>query len=263
MRYLTVSNSVDLYYEDAGEGPPVVLIHSWGTSARMWNAQLVDLTSDHRVVTYDWRGCGRSSRPVTGNSIAQNSQDLLELCTALQLRSPVLVGHSVGAIFAIEAALSDPAFVAGVVAIDGPGHWGNAMAHRLPAIRTALDADRAATVAAWVPDWYGPAIGDATQAWTTRQIVDSSPYIDRLFDDQASYDPRPALAGQHVPIRYLHGSLDTQVPLDVPRQLVSITAGRDDLVIIDNAGHMPHQEQPGLVSNEIRSFVAKLHRSVP
>jgi non-heme chloroperoxidase len=262
MRYLTITNSVDLYYEDAGEGPPVVLIHSWGTSARMWNAQLADLTTDHRVISYDWRGCGRSSHPAGGNTIAQNAADLIELCAALQLHSPVLVGHSVGAIFATEAALAEPAAVGGVLAIDGPGYWGTQVAHRLTGIRTALAADRAKVITAWVPGWYGPAADEALHAWTIRQILDSGPYIDELFDEQAAYDPRPSLAKPHVPIRYLHGSLDTQVPLEVSRQLASIAPAEDDLVILDNAGHMPHQEQPARVSNAIRAFTASVRQPV-
>jgi hypothetical protein len=61
------------------------------------------------------------------------------------------------------------------------------MAHRLTGIRTALAADRATVITAWVPGWYGPAADEALHAWTVRQILDSGPYIDRLFDEQPTY----------------------------------------------------------------------------
>lgn len=48
----------------------MVFLHGWGTSGLVWGAQLPDLVQDHCVITVDWRGCGRSSRPAAGNTIA-------------------------------------------------------------------------------------------------------------------------------------------------------------------------------------------------
>ena len=108
MAYLTV-NGVELFYEDEGAGQPVVFLHGWGTSGRVWGGQLPDLVQDHRVITVDWRGCGRSARPVAGNSIADIARDILELVSALALPAPVLVGSSIAGAFVIEAALAEPA----------------------------------------------------------------------------------------------------------------------------------------------------------
>jgi non-heme chloroperoxidase len=61
------SGSTDLYYEDHGSGPPVVLIHGYPLSGRAWDKQLpVLLEADRRVITYDRRGFGRSSQPTSG-----------------------------------------------------------------------------------------------------------------------------------------------------------------------------------------------------
>ena len=55
---------VELYYEDHGSGRPVVLIHGWPMSGRSWEPQVGALIeAGHRVITYDRRGFGRSSRP--------------------------------------------------------------------------------------------------------------------------------------------------------------------------------------------------------
>jgi pimeloyl-ACP methyl ester carboxylesterase len=55
---------VDLYYEDNGSGSPVVLLHGWPVDSRSWEPQLPALAqAGHRVITYDRRGFGRSSRP--------------------------------------------------------------------------------------------------------------------------------------------------------------------------------------------------------
>lgn len=58
---------IELYYEDLGEGAPVVLIHGWPLSGRTWEAQVPALIdAGHRVITYDRRGFGGSSQPWSG-----------------------------------------------------------------------------------------------------------------------------------------------------------------------------------------------------
>ena len=61
------STSIDLYYEDHGAGTPVVLIHGWPLSGASWEKQTAALLkAGHRVITYDRRGFGRSSKPTIG-----------------------------------------------------------------------------------------------------------------------------------------------------------------------------------------------------
>ncbi|MFD0384991.1 alpha/beta fold hydrolase [Streptomyces stramineus] len=62
MPYLDV-NDTTLYIEDEGSGPALLFLHGWGTSGRVWGGQLREFVRDHRVVTVDGRGCGRSARP--------------------------------------------------------------------------------------------------------------------------------------------------------------------------------------------------------
>lgn len=111
-------DEVDLYYETAGSGSSIVLINSWGTTLRVWDQVIVDLSADHLVVAYDWRGCGRSERPSRGNTISQNAMDLLALIDHLALDQPVLVGNSVGSLFAGEAARDAGDRIGGVVVLD-------------------------------------------------------------------------------------------------------------------------------------------------
>ena len=58
---------IELYYEDHGSGPPVVLLHGWPLDSRSWEPQVHPLLeAGHRVIIYDRRGFGRSSRPTDG-----------------------------------------------------------------------------------------------------------------------------------------------------------------------------------------------------
>jgi non-heme chloroperoxidase len=91
------SGSIQLYYEDHGEGRPVVLIHGYPLSGRAWDKQLPVLLEDgRRVITYDRRGFGKSSQPTTGYDYDTFASDLNALMEALDLRDTTLVGHSMG-----------------------------------------------------------------------------------------------------------------------------------------------------------------------
>jgi non-heme chloroperoxidase len=88
---------IELYYEDHGSGPAVVLISGWPFDSRSWEPQLHPLlTEGHRVITYDRRGFGRSSRPTVGYDFDSLAGDLDALLTALDLRDAVVVGFSLG-----------------------------------------------------------------------------------------------------------------------------------------------------------------------
>src|SRR6202049_1888812 len=91
------STSIDLYYEDHGSGSPVVLIHGWPLSTASWEKQTAALlAAGHRVIMYDRRGFGRSSRPGIGYNYDTFAADLDALLKGLDLDGVSLVGHSMG-----------------------------------------------------------------------------------------------------------------------------------------------------------------------
>ncbi|WP_097989701.1 alpha/beta fold hydrolase [Streptomyces sp. f51] len=101
MGYIAVgsenSTPVELYYEDQGAGQPVVLIHGYPLNGHSWERQTRDLLdAGYRVITYDRRGFGRSSKVGTGYDYDTFSADLNALLESLDLRDVVLVGFSMG-----------------------------------------------------------------------------------------------------------------------------------------------------------------------
>src|SRR6201981_1630172 len=91
------SADIEIYYEDHGAGQPVVLIHGYPLSGRAWDKQVPALLdAGHRVITYDRRGFGQSSQPVTGYDYNTFAADLAALLDHLDLHDAVLVGHSMG-----------------------------------------------------------------------------------------------------------------------------------------------------------------------
>ena len=91
------SKSIELYYEDLGSGQPVVLIHGWPLNGASWEKQTAALlAAGRRVITYDRRGFGSSSKPSTGYDYDTFAADLNALLTTLDLQKVDLVGFSMG-----------------------------------------------------------------------------------------------------------------------------------------------------------------------
>jgi non-heme chloroperoxidase len=91
------SSGIDLYYEDHGAGKPVVLIHGYPLSGASWEKQVPALLgAGFRVITYDRRGFGRSSKPTSGYNYDTFADDLHKLVGHLGLRDFSLVGFSMG-----------------------------------------------------------------------------------------------------------------------------------------------------------------------
>src|SRR6202521_2966093 len=91
------STPIEIYYEDHGSGSPVVLIHGWPLNGDAWEKQTAALlAAGHRVITYDRRGFGRSSKPSVGYNYDTFAADLNTLLSALDLTGVSLVGHSMG-----------------------------------------------------------------------------------------------------------------------------------------------------------------------
>ena len=107
----------ELYYEMAGKGPVVVLLHAGLLDSRMWDGQFELLAKNYRVVRYDARGHGKSSVP---NGKFAHYKDLNALLNGLGIKKATLVGLSLGGRTAIDFALAYPHMVETLVAVS-PG----------------------------------------------------------------------------------------------------------------------------------------------
>lgn len=101
MGYITVGNEnstpIELYYEDQGAGQPVVLIHGYPLDGHSWERQTRELLDQgYRVITYDRRGFGQSSKVNAGYDYDTFAADLNTVLETLDLRDVVLVGFSMG-----------------------------------------------------------------------------------------------------------------------------------------------------------------------
>lgn len=112
---------IDTSYDLAGSGDPVVLVHGLGSSARDWEAQLPALTPRFRVLTYDVRGHGKTSRPRGPYSVAQFAADLAALMDHLGHKPAHVVGISMGGMIAFQLAVDRPDLVRSLTIVNsGP-----------------------------------------------------------------------------------------------------------------------------------------------
>lgn len=104
-------NSIDLYYESAGAGEPVLFIHGLGSSTRDWEAQSGYFAENFQVITFDVRGHGRSAKPAGPYSISLFAGDTAALIRSLAVGPVHLAGISMGGMIALQVTVDAPELV--------------------------------------------------------------------------------------------------------------------------------------------------------
>ena len=114
-------DGVRLHYVAEGAGDPAfIFVHGWCCNYTFFQPQFDHFKLSHRVVALDLRGCGESDQPKDGHDIPSLADDVAAVSSHLGLRRPVIVGHSLGGMIAIELAARNPSLAGAVVAVD-PG----------------------------------------------------------------------------------------------------------------------------------------------
>lgn len=128
-RHTAKVNDVTLHYLQAGhgEGTPVVLLHGYAETSRMWQPLMRELASRHIVIAPDLRGAGGSSKPAGGYDKKTMAQDIHALVQSLGYPKVKIVGHDIGLMVAYAYAAQYPDQVESVVLMDaflpGVGDW--------------------------------------------------------------------------------------------------------------------------------------------
>jgi pimeloyl-ACP methyl ester carboxylesterase len=125
MPHITAQDGTRLYYEEAGQGTPVIFVHEYAGDYRTWEMQMRYFSRAHRCVTYSQRGYPPSDVPTDPAKYSQDiaRNDVLALMDALKIEKAHIVGHSMGAYTALHVGINAPARCISVVAA-GCG-WGS------------------------------------------------------------------------------------------------------------------------------------------
>ena len=225
----TNGQEIKLFYEDWGQGNPVVLIHGWPLDHTMWEHQALALAdAGHRVVAYDRRGFGRSSRPYAGYDYDTLAADLNAVITELDLSNVTLVGFSMGGGEVArylstygEARVARAVFISAVTPYllktdDNPDGVPQEV---FDGMLAGIKADRFAFMETFAKGFYGVGVlshpvSDAVLAWNQTVVSLASPAATiACAKSFASTDFRADLAKITVPTLVLHGDEDATVPL--------------------------------------------------
>ncbi len=247
------STSIDLYCEDHGAGRPVVLIHGWPLSGRSWEKQLAALlTAGYRVITYDRRGFGESSKPTSGYDYDTLAQDLHALVTKLDLREVTLVGFSMGG---GEVArylgtygsdrVSQAVFISAVppFLLKTPDNPAGVEAHVFDEIKRAIVADRPAFLTQFLANFYNLDVLGGRRV--SDQVVQLSWSIAAAASPKATLDCVPAwltdfrddLAGIDIPTLVIHGDSDRILPLAATGKRTHESIKGSRLAVVEGGPH--------------------------
>lgn len=256
-------NGTRLYYESAGSGEAVVLLHGFTLDTRMWDDQFLPLAQHYRVIRYDLRGFGQSALPT--DAAYSHVDDLKALLDQLGIANASLVGLSKGGAVALDFALTYPDCTRALLLIDtvlGDFQWSAEGSARDGLVwQRAREGGIPAAKESWLTHpLFAPALRQTAVAPRLVQMIDE--YSGWHFvnnNQELSLDP-PAvqrLQELKLPVLAIVGELD----LPDFRQITEVIARQvpqAQRLIVPGAGHMANMEAPDQVLQAIAAFLAAL-----
>jgi pimeloyl-ACP methyl ester carboxylesterase len=253
MRRLRVGDR-NLRVRDEGEGkrPPLVCVHGAGSSSVLWMEVVRRLSPHRRVIAPDLPGHGQSDRWHAPDdvSIAMYRDAVGTVCAQLKVERAILMGHSMGALIALDAAAAWPERVAGLILVNG--------GVRLPVasevfVKLTGDFTR---FGKWLGRvvWSPATPRDVVERWGTLAFTADQEITLADFRAVERYDGAVAATRVHTPTLVLGGEDDLMTPPKLTRELASAITGAR-AVVVPEAGHMIVQEQPERFFAELESFL--------
>jgi non-heme chloroperoxidase len=244
---------VRLYYEDWGVGQPVVLIHGWPLSHEMWEYQVSDLVNaGFRVIAYDRRGFGKSSKPWNGYDYDTLTDDLSSLLNELDLQDVTLVGFSMGGGEVVRyfsryggERVTKAVLLGSIVPYmlktdDNPEGVDQSVFDEMI---TALQEDRIAFLDDFGKQFFGvtllnkPASAPLLEYYRMLASVASPKATRDCVEAFAQTDFRDELQNVRVPTLIIHGDDDKIVPINATSKKAAARISDNRYIIYEGAPH--------------------------
>ncbi len=257
-----------LYYETAGLGLPVVLIHGFANDTRAWDFQFEPFARRHQVLRYDLRGFGQSALP--GGEEYSHADDLRALLDHLEIPVACLVGHSMGGDVALAFSLACPRRVRALVLLDSTlwgfpwsTEWRNSLREVSRAAREA-GIEKARNMWADHP-LFRPALERPELTAEVRGTLarySGWHWVNR--DPVRQPDPPTARQLDRIgaPVLVLAGERDLpdfQAVADLLHQ--GIRGARK--LVLPNVGHLPNLEGPEEFNEAVLGFLSGVGKALP
>ncbi|WP_379963508.1 alpha/beta fold hydrolase [Epilithonimonas sp. UC225_85] len=255
MPYITksVDKNYSIYYEDHGQGQPVILIHGWPLSGKSWELQVPALLeAGYRVITYDRKGFGKSQPTLDRYDYNSLTEDLLELITQLDLQNVVLVGFSMGGGEVVRFLtnygsdnVDKVALISSIIPVvkqkdDNPD---GVPQEKLDTILESVKTDRVTFLESFHKDFYN--YGLLSQSVSQAQLnydwsiaSQASPIATlKSAESWANTDFRPELQNVTVPTLIVHGDDDKVVPIATAGEQAAKGIANNQYYVISGAPH--------------------------
>jgi pimeloyl-ACP methyl ester carboxylesterase len=266
------STPIELYYEDHGSGPPVVLIHGWPLSGASWEKQTAALLeAGHRVITYDRRGFGRSSKPGAGYHYDTFAADLDKLLRKLNLKKVALVGFSMGSgevtryIAKYGTKRVRKAVLIGTLGpylVKTPDNPEGVDATVFEGIKAAIRADRPAFLMEFLRNFYnydvtgGKLVSERVLEDNWNVAVGASAIGTLACVDCWIEDFRKNIAKNNVPTLILHGDADRILPPDATSRRQAKMIKNVTFVELPGAPHGVLWTHADRINSELLTFLS-------
>jgi len=260
-------NGVSLYYEVAGRGAPLVLVHGFACGIRSWDPQVRALSRYRRVIAYDVRGHGLSDAPPEAAAYSQATSvaDLHALLAHLKIGRAVVGGLSMGGNIALNFALAHPAMVSALIVADTgagseeAGDWAaglRAFADVLNRGGVEAFADMAVAhplFARYVAQ--GPEAERLVRSCLTTHRARGLAHtaLEVLAKRPSIYSLDVRLRALGVPTLLIVGEYDT--PCLKPHRFMADVMPKARHVVLRGVGHLTNLEAPAAFNAAVKSFL--------
>jgi len=262
-----VVNGTRLYYEVAGTGDPVVLVHGGLADRRLWDDQFEVFAESHRTIRYDVRGFGKSNLPVEGEPYTHHD-DLAALMRHLGVEKAHVVGQSMGSGIAVDFALMHPEMTSSLVSV-GPwvnGYESPAVPKRSDVFAVLASALEEGGVDAVIDLMYDDASVAHMDSTTVNRLKALSreyswwhlTHIDPWTDIDAVAEERLRQIG--VPTLVLTAEYDSDACKEIAGFMEQSIEGATK-VVIQGAGHNMNMDKPEEFNRIVLDFIGKVGRS--
>lgn len=262
--FLTI-NGTQVYYEIAGQGHPLVLLHAGVADSRMWDEQFETFAQQYRVVRYDLRGYGQTAAPT---SAFQAHEELAQVLQQLGITRTHVIGISYGGKIALDFALAHPAMVAKLVLV-APSVSGDTPT---PEVLQFTEEEEAAlesgnldyatelNLKMWVdgPKREPGAVKPEIRERIREMLRHALSIVFPEGSTERSLEP-PAATRLHevqAPTLIIVGDYDIQPKLAQARRLEDEISGAR-LVVIADAAHMVNMEKPAEFNAAVLEFLSQ------
>jgi pimeloyl-ACP methyl ester carboxylesterase len=271
MGFLTTRDGTELYYNDWGQGQPVVLIHGWPLNADMWSDQASFLAENGlRVIAYDRRGFGRSAQPWEGYTYDTLAADLAAVLDRLELTRAVLVGFSMGGGEVARylgqygsSRVSKAVLVSAVTpylmkTADNPEGVDKSV---FDGIIDGLKNDRPHFLANFGAKFYGNGFLERNVSaemlqWSLQMaMMGSLRATVECAKAFAATDFRPDMTAFTIPTLVIHGTADETVPIDSAGRVAARLIPHARLLEYDGAPHGLHATAKDRLNQDLLRFI--------